>query len=126
MDGHRFDALTRALATRRSRRRALLSGGGAVIAAVAAVTRPPSVTAGKQCDPFNNTCPIDADGRCQCAQTIEGRFACADHFDACRPGDLCQSSRECRKRVGRGSTCLACDVSESGTIYNCSNPCVSA
>jgi hypothetical protein len=125
MDGRQFDALTRALAAPRSRRRALLSGGGTIVAAIA-VTRPTSVTAAKQCDPFNNTCPFDATGQCQCVQTIEGKTTCTDFDDACRPNDLCQSSRECRKLVGRGSACVVCDFAGSTPIYNCTNPCVPA
>jgi hypothetical protein len=79
------------------------------------------------CNPFANTCPVDAtpppgmpDLRCACGGFVsdEGLAACADGNSACDLSKPCATNDDCPPR----SVCLL-GCSDTGDSRRCSRPC---
>jgi len=70
------------------------------------------------CDPFNNTCPNDATGKCACTQDVNGTTGCCDTNSCCNNDRPCTVNGDCPK----GSFCApGC---ETGGHYVCTFPCI--
>jgi hypothetical protein len=81
------------------------------------------------CDPFNNQCPMDADGmgRCTCGAAVrvgsEFVAACVDRNSACDMDKPCENHDDCPQ----GSVCLlGCADPPAPQPNRCSTPCTPA
>jgi hypothetical protein len=130
MDGDRFDALTRALGSGRSRRRVLGAAAAALGALVGRtseaetrfVCRHASVACARDGDCCSGTCGANASGRracvCEAPDETMHEGVClklrTDLANCGSPGNACPSSTECAEATCAAGVCGATPINELG------------